>query len=82
MKVLITGGQGQLAQTLNNLLQTEEKFNWETDFQSSKELDITDFEAVTRMPWGVRSMPTASIVLPSHMWTKPKQIRSWLIKSM
>ena len=47
MKVLITGGQGQLAQTLHNLLQTEERSHWEADFRGSKELDVTDFEAVS-----------------------------------
>ena len=47
MKILITGGQGQLAQTLNSLILSEGKSDWEADFKSSSDLDITDFEAVS-----------------------------------
>jgi dTDP-4-dehydrorhamnose reductase len=48
MKVLITGGNGQLAQALGRLLQDRGK-NWETDFKNNKELDVTDFEAVSEI---------------------------------
>lgn len=48
MKVLITGGNGQLAQALGRLLQDQGK-NWEADFKNNKELDVTDFEAVSEI---------------------------------
>ena len=49
MKVLITGGTGQLGQALQELIVNQQHSNWEADFKSSQELDITDFEAVSEV---------------------------------
>lgn len=49
MKVLITGGTGQLGQALQELIVNQQHSNWEADFKSSQDLDITDFEAVSEV---------------------------------
>ena len=49
MKVLVTGGKGQLGQALEELIVNQKHSNWEADFKSSQELDITDFEAVSEV---------------------------------
>jgi len=49
MKVLITGGTGQLGQALQELIVNQKHSNWEADFKSSQDLDITDFEAVSEV---------------------------------
>lgn len=52
MKVLITGGTGQLGQALQELIVNQQHSNWEADFMSSQALDITDFEAVSEVLGG------------------------------
>lgn len=44
MKILVTGGSGQLGKTLQEVVKNETDLNFV--FRSSKDLDITDFDAV------------------------------------